>query len=150
MTVWFAARMAVAAPPVMLAVTSVVLCGLGFAGANPFWPHTSLTLAEAAALRDRATVVRRLQQGADPLTASRIRPGVVSGDELMLTPMEAAIRENRDEIVGVLLERISREQSAPHVCAWLRQAVARKSGAIPGLLASRFPDETAACDARRR
>lgn len=139
--------MLVALPPVLLAALTVVLLLLGTAGANPFWPETSLTFAEAAALRDRATVQQLLDAGADPYAPSTIREGLISGEPLTLTPMQAAIRENRSEVVAALLARTPAERNAPLVCAWYAQAVARKSDAIPALLSDRFPNEVARCGA---
>ena len=140
-----AAAMTVAAPAVLLATVTLALMLLGVAGINPFWPDTNLTFAEAAALRDRATVQQFLDRGADPYLPSTIREGLISGEPLTLTPMRAAIRENRSEVVAALLARTPAERNAPLVCAWYEQAVARKSDEIPALLAARFPGEVARC-----
>ena len=139
------AQAVVGVPAVLLALAAVLLSGLGLAGANPFWPRTPLTFSEAAALRDRATVVELLQQGADPSAEYDVRAGLISGDVLRLTPMQAAIRENREEIVAVLLARIDAARAEPLLCAWLGQAVARKSDSIPDLLRAAYPARAAAC-----
>jgi hypothetical protein len=39
---------------------------MAIAGAHPFWHHESLTLSEAAALRDGAEIVRLVESGHDP------------------------------------------------------------------------------------
>ena len=134
-------------PALVLAAATLVLSVLGLSGANPLWPHTEVTFAEAAALRDKATVMRLLDEGSDPDRRYHIRAGALGGDGLDLTPMEAAILENRDEIVALLLERGSAAARAEHLCGWLRQAVERRSDAIVPMLRAADPDRASACAA---
>jgi hypothetical protein len=72
------------------------------AAASPlFWKGGSLTLSEAAALRDAGEVARQIASGADPNAAYPLRPGVLAASSL--TPLEAAVGSRRAEIVDVLL-----------------------------------------------
>lgn len=132
-------------PALVLAAATVVLSGLGLAGANPLWPRTEVTFSEAAAARDKASVMQWLDEGRDPYRRYRIRAGLLGEEALDLTPMEAAIRENRDEIVALLLERGSATANAAGLCGWLRQAIERRSEAIPPILRAADPDGAAAC-----
>ena len=84
------------APQVVLAVSSIVLIGLGWMDRNPFWSPTTLTLSEATALRDQATVLVLIEGGADPALSYPIRAGLTGERETVLTPMQAAISEDRD------------------------------------------------------
>lgn len=137
----------VAAPPVILGGFCVVLIGLGLFDANPFWPRTDLTFAEAAALRDRGTVALMLESGRDPSRRYPIRAGLISSDSLTATPMEAAIQEDRSEIVSFLLQYGSSSTDVSTVCEWLRLSKLRKSELIDSLVRSRFPQESAQCPA---
>ena len=72
------------------------------AAASPlFWKGGSLTLSEAAALRDAGEVARQIASGADPNVAYPLRPGVLAASTL--TPLEAAVGSRRAEIVDLLL-----------------------------------------------
>ena len=98
-----AALALVAAPPLLLVAITVVLLVLGRFDRNPFWPRHTVTIAEAAALRDRATVAARAEAGADLTARYRVRPGLLdNAEELWLTPPESAILADRAEILAVL------------------------------------------------
>ena len=93
----------VALPPVAVAAGAVVLVLLGALGLNPFWSTTDLTMAEAAALRDQASVAAMARSGVDPSARMRVRPGMLDNRvELRMTPAEAAVRADRTEILDVL------------------------------------------------
>lgn len=74
---------------------------IAIAGASPLlWKGGSLTLSEAAALRDAGEVVRQIASGADPNAAYPLRPGVLAASSL--TPLEAAVGARRAEMVQLL------------------------------------------------
>ena len=89
-------------PAAVLAVARVVFLVLAAWGLHPFWMWEPLTLAEAAALRDRGEVARLLAEGADPNAKYRVRRGVIRAQVMQLTPIEAARATRRDEIVQLL------------------------------------------------
>jgi len=92
-----------AVPPLAVATGAVVLVVLGAVGLNPFWSVTDLTMAEAAALRDQASVAVMARTGIDPSARMSVRPRMLGNRfELQLTPAEAAVRANRTEILDVL------------------------------------------------
>lgn len=77
--------------PALLGVAALgVLVGALF-GVHPLWHEPDLTLAEAAALRDRGTILRLISDGADPNTPARVRPGILKSEELVITPLEASV-----------------------------------------------------------
>jgi hypothetical protein len=135
----------VGAPAAGMAVAAVVLVALGLAGANPLWPRTETTFSEAAALRDQATVVRLLEGGANQDVRYPVRAGLISDEPLELTPMEAAIRENRSEMVDLLVTRRAAPPPAATLCAWMAQASARRASDIVSYLRQTYPEPAAAC-----
>jgi hypothetical protein len=72
-------------------------------GHHPWWPDDQLNIAEAAAMRDAAEVARRIQQGEDPNTNHEIRPGLLFGHAVSLTPLEAAVEAGDSAMIDVLL-----------------------------------------------
>ncbi len=95
-------RVVVALPAVLgLAAAAVVVGGLF--GWHPLWSEPDLTLAEAAALKDRGTMRRLLRAGADPNAPGRVRAGVLKDDELVLTPLEASVGTRTPDAMRLLL-----------------------------------------------
>ena len=90
----FARRAVCAALPALIATAAA-------AAAPAFWKGGSLTLSEAAALRDAGEVVRQIASGADPNATYPLRPGIL--DASSLTPLEAAVDSRRAEMVDVLM-----------------------------------------------
>ena len=92
-----------ALPPLAVATGAVVLVLLGLFGWNPLWSVTHLTMAEAAALRDQASIAAMVRAGADPAARMSVRPRMLGNrNEVKLTPAEAAVRADRTEILDVL------------------------------------------------
>ena len=86
----------------VLAIVVVLGWVVGF---HPFWPTPELTLSEAAAIRDAGELYRLLEyEKQDPNRPWRIRAGMLSGDEVQMLPLEAAVAIGRSEIVRILLE----------------------------------------------
>ena len=98
-----AARASAALPAVLLAAATVAWLAMAAFGAHPFWPSESMTLSEAAALRDGGEVARLLAAGVDPNGRYSIRGGFLYSDPVMLTPVEAALAADRPEIVAILV-----------------------------------------------
>lgn len=94
----------VSAPIVALATAGALSLVLGVGGSNPLWRSEPLNLAEAAALRDMGEVARLLSQGADPRPERLVRAGFLYAYPARLTPMDAAVRADRPEIVQLLLD----------------------------------------------
>jgi hypothetical protein len=91
---------------VLPAVLSLALAFLGSIGASVGFVAAvpgDLTISEAAALRDRAELIRLIRAGVDVAARARVRSGIIRDREYMLTPLEAATATQRDEIVRLLV-----------------------------------------------
>lgn len=95
-------RIVVALPAVLGGIAAVVVVGALF-GWHPLWSEPDLTLAEAAALKDRGTMRRLLLDGADPNARERVRAGILKDDELLLTPLEASVGTRTPDALRLLL-----------------------------------------------
>ena len=108
----------VAAPAVTLAGAWLFWVGGTLAGEHPLWGMTPGNIAEAAAFRDGAAIVRRVSNGEDPAAAGEVRAGFLSRESVTLTPMEAAARGSREEIVRLLLDLRATVDTATWTRAW--------------------------------
>jgi hypothetical protein len=91
----------------LIAATTAMLIGLPF-GADPLWEVETITLAEAAALRDNGEVVRLIESGEDVNATSPVRQDILSARSLVLTPIEAAVAAERADMVELLLDQGAR------------------------------------------
>ena len=87
----------------LIVATAAMLLGLPF-GVDPLWQVETLTLPEAAALRDNGEVVRLITLGEDPNRAGPVRPNFLRNDAQVVTPLEAAVGVGRADMVALLLE----------------------------------------------
>ena len=94
-----------AVPPLALA-TFALLLGLGVPPVTEwFWPTPTTNVAEAAALGDAARVRALVGNGASLDAPQPVRRELRADDApVVLTPLEAAIRHGRDELMQLLLE----------------------------------------------
>ena len=121
---WPSLWIVAAVPPMLLAAFTVVAFVLGVFGRHPMWPITTPNLAEAAATRDAASVVQLMREGHDPDASRMIRPGVLARGAVRRTPLEAALEEQRLEIVNILLRRgasMTEQQRIEFTCAARRR-----------------------------
>jgi hypothetical protein len=107
------APLAVAIPGAIIGVATWIAVVLAAAGADPFWRVEPVNLSEAAALRDRATVVQLMASGEDPYAPREIRPDVLFNNAVTLTPVEAGIAAGRAEVVDVILFSAHTPPDAP-------------------------------------
>jgi hypothetical protein len=73
-------------------------------GYYPMWSGLQWNLSEAAAVRDVAEVARLIEEGEDPNAARDIRAGLLSEATVRLTPLEAAVVANDENMVMHLLD----------------------------------------------
>jgi hypothetical protein len=97
------ASLAVALPGAVLALGTAVMMLGAVNGSPAWWRADPVNISEAAALRDRATVVRMMADGEDPYVRREIRADLVFNNRVELTPLEAGIATHRSEIVDVIL-----------------------------------------------
>jgi hypothetical protein len=134
----------VAAPSVALALACVVLTMCGVVGINPFWAPSQVTMSEAAAMRDPATVLVQIEQGQDPYSRYAVRAGIIDSQALQLTPVEAAVRTDRLEVAAVILGH-GGAPSAERVCEWLKLAAAERAEEVTGYVHRKYPKDAATC-----
>ena len=109
--------LAIALPGAILGLgTAVVMLG-AVGGSPPWWRVDPVNMSEAAALRDRATVVRMMAEGQDPYERHEIRADLVFNNRVELTAIEAGIATRRSEIVDVILFSA---RTPPDGMAWAR------------------------------
>jgi hypothetical protein len=119
-----ALTVAAALPPAALAVFIAVSLVLALVGRHPLWQVSEVNVAEAAATRDAATVVLLIEEGHDPDVPRFVRPGLLARGAVRATPLEAALAEDRLEIVDVLLRHgaaLSEGQRVDFTCAARRR-----------------------------
>ncbi len=91
-----------AAPGLAATLVTAAIALLGPVGGGlSFWQGGSLTLSEAAALHDHGELVRLIENGNDPNATYPLRPDVLA--DRSLTPIEAAVRSRRAEVVDLLM-----------------------------------------------
>ena len=98
-----AVRLALAAPVVVWLAAAAAILLASSVGYRALAAPGDFTLAEAAALRDEADVLRQIGAGADPNARAVIRRGMLSDPEFLMTPLEAAVAARHDLVVGLLL-----------------------------------------------
>lgn len=106
----------VSAPAAALAVAWIAVLALASDGEHPLWGLTPRNVAEAAAFRDGAAIVRLVRQGSNINAAGEVREGFISREPVTVTPLEAAVRARRGEIVRLLLDL----GAAPDAVTWSR------------------------------
>lgn len=105
------AAASVLAVPALLGIAAVILVVGALVGWEPLWSEPPLNLAEAAALNDRATIQRLLAAGADPNARTTVRPPILKSQEIVVTPLQAAVGTRTATTIEFLLERGARMDS---------------------------------------
>ena len=83
--------MLLAAPPLVVTIGLAVFAGAELSGQHPLTMGAPRSVAEAIALRDEATAARLLEDGASVEAIGLIRAGILSGQPVLATPLEAAV-----------------------------------------------------------
>ncbi len=97
------ASLAVALPGALLALGTGFLMLGAVNGSPSWWQVDPVNISEAAALRDRATVVRMMANGESPYVRHEIRKDLVFNNSVELTAIEAGIATHRSEVVDIIL-----------------------------------------------
>jgi hypothetical protein len=82
-----------AAPPLVVTIGLAVLAGAELSGSHPLTMGAPRSVPEAIALRDEATAARLLEDGAAADEIGLIRAGILTGQPVLATPLEAAVLE---------------------------------------------------------
>jgi hypothetical protein len=99
---------AVAAVPALLGVVALVVLAGRLVSWDPFWSEPALTMSEAAALNDRATIQRLIWSGDNPNAPARVRPSILKSTEISVTPLEASVGTRTPTTLQFLLSRGAR------------------------------------------
>jgi len=100
-----AAAIALAAPGCLLAVATGIGLVMTVFGQSPMWPYQSVNLAEAAGVYDEAAMIRLIEDGMNPDDRYPVRPGLILGYPMTLTPLEAAVANDDPTMVTSLIEK---------------------------------------------
>jgi hypothetical protein len=122
-----------AAPAAFVAGASVLWLVGGLTGGG-LWPAGSVSLAEAAAMHNRAEVVRLIGLGHDPNQPSRVRAGLPGADGALLTPLEAAVGARSAVMARTLLDH-GALVDGPQLAVLQCYARMRPDAAVEALLA---------------
>ena len=127
-----------------IAAGTVVLVAALF-GYRALAAPADLTLSEAAVLRDEAELLRQIGHGAAPDVEYTIRRGMLSDQDYVMTPLEAAIAAGHAEVVQLLADHGATLSGAnlPRLICLARLSEAAD---IAAFLASRSPRGAAAVD----
>ena len=98
----------IAAFPVLLALVAAGVLAGALVGWEPLWHEPELTMSEAAALKDRATMQRLIWSGVDPNVPARVRPEILKSYEIVVTPLEASVGTRTPTAMQFLLTRGAR------------------------------------------
>jgi hypothetical protein len=100
-----AMAIALAVPGCLVGVATAIGLVMTVFGQSPMWPHQPVNLAEAAGVYDEAAMVRLIEDGMDPDARYPIRPGLIFGYQMNLTPLEAAVANDDPAMVTRLVEK---------------------------------------------
>ena len=134
--------LAIAAPALLLTAARCIALVLAFFGHHPWWHDDQLNIAEAAAMRDVAEVARRMQQGEDPNADHEIRPGLLFGHAVSLTPLEAAVEAGDSAMIDVLF----RAGAVPDAGTWSRLRCGTDREEVIRVFDAHRPAGAAPCD----
>lgn len=130
-------------PPLCAGALWVALLAVaGLTGQHPIWTLQPRNLSEAAAFRDGAAVVRRVQAHEDLDRPEEVRARVVLSTAAMLTPLEAAAATRERGMVQLILDL----GASPDAAVWQRAYCISDSDEVRELLeASRPPGAQDEC-----
>jgi hypothetical protein len=136
----------VAGPAItVFAVWGSVLAIAVLSGTHPVWGLRPDNLAEAAAFRDGAAVVRRVEAGEDLNQPGSIRERIILPERATLTPIEAAAISGHTGMVQLLIDLGATADAA----SWERAFCATDDESIRELLdGHRPPDARNECASR--
>jgi hypothetical protein len=132
------------AVPMVLAITAFYTLADAAVGGDPFWHEPQLTMSEAAALKDRATMQRLLWAGVDPNAPAKVRANILKSYDIVVTPLEASVGTRTQTAMQFLLEhgaRMDRHDQDVVTCLATEDA----ADEILDYLAKAFPGEKPDC-----
>jgi len=134
----------VCAVPLVLAIAATYILAGAAIGGDPFWYEPQLTMSEAAALKDRATMQRLIWNGVDPNAPANVRADILKSHDIVVTPIEASVGTRTPIAMEFLLAHGARmDQHEQAVVACL--AAEDDAREILEYLQKHFPGEKPDC-----
>lgn len=132
-------HLALALPGIVALAGALMLVMMAAGGTRLWGAPASLTLPEAAALRDLAEIVRQVEAGVDPNAIAHVRGGMVRSSDHDMTPLEAAVGARELAVFELLLTHGARLDAGtmPALVCFARQ---QDADAILEVLTTRAPD----------
>lgn len=96
--------MALAVPATAWIAAATLMLIAALFGYRALAAPADLTMSEAAVIRDEAELLRQMRHGASPDIEYAVRRGMLSEQDYILTPLEAAIAARHAEVVQVLVD----------------------------------------------
>lgn len=126
----------VSVPPVCAAGAWIAMLTIaGVTERHPIWNLTPRNVAEAAAFRDGAAVVRLVLSGSDVNAAGDVRAGIIQSQAATLTPVEAAAAARQAEMLQVLIDL----GASPDASVWQRAYCISDADSVREVLARHRP-----------
>ena len=97
-------EVALALPALAWIAAGTVVIVAALFGYRALAAPADLTMSEAAVLRDEAELLRQMRHGVAPDAAYTIRRGMLSEQDYIMTPLEAAIAARHAEVVQLLVD----------------------------------------------
>ena len=134
----------VCAVPLVLAIAAAYTLADAAIGGDPFWHEPQLTMSEAAALKDRATMQRLIWSGVDPSAPANVRADILKSHDIVVTPIEASVGTRTPVAMEFLLAhgaRMDQHEQAVVTCL----ATEDDAQEILEYLQKHFPGEKPDC-----
>ena len=127
-----------------IAAGTIVLVATLF-GYRALAAPADLTMSEAAVLRDEAELLRQMRHGVAPDMQYTIRRGMLSEQDYIMTPLEAAIAARHAEVVQLLVDNGAKltDANLPRLICLARLSEATD---IAALLQAHSPPDAEAVD----
>jgi hypothetical protein len=126
----------VSVPPVCAAGAWIaVLTIAGVTDRHPVWNLTPRNVAEAAAFRDGAAVVRFVLSGSNLNASGDVRAGIIRSEAAVLTPVEAAAAARQAEMLQLLMDL----GASPDASVWQRAYCISDADSVREVLAKHRP-----------
>ena len=101
-----------------------------------------LTLAEAAAIGDRAGILLLLKDGADPNSEGHVRAGLIDLTDHQLTPLAAATASRQPAVLRQLIDSGARISPANYPALWCAAAGRLNNGEVLAFLETQADHRT--------
>ena len=121
---------ALACPALLVTLGLAVFACAEMLGAHPLTMGPPRSVPEAIAMRDEAGAARLIEEGADVRAIGLVRPGILTDQPLLVTPLEAAVLVDATAMLDFLVARgadVPNELACLAADAGARTARARRS-----------------------